>query len=134
MRELSELSELELKEAHDAAAQLLSEKFRQYLQGPMLPTLLAKFRDDVLDVLGMELPPRLPMRVGHQKLDALTDAELGTLEQRVATLLGNSDFMDDPALVGFLADLRQDLVAERGRARAARHGSLAGRVDMLPSY
>ncbi len=60
MRELSELSETELKEAHYAAETLLSEKFRRYIENPMLPTLLSKFRDDVRDVLGMELPPGCP--------------------------------------------------------------------------
>jgi hypothetical protein len=115
MRDLSQLSELELKEAHDAAEALLSEKFRSLLSSPMLATLLSKFRDDCLDALGMELPPRLPLRVKHQKLEVLTDAELAAMASRVETLLGRfADFIDDPALLAALGDVRADVITERG--------------------
>src|SRR5712691_12836562 len=100
MSELRELSELDLREAHDAAAALLSDKFRPYLENPMLPTLLSKFRDDALDALGMELPPRLPLRVKHQSLDTLTDAELEAIATRAGALLDKfTSLIDDPALL-----------------------------------
>jgi hypothetical protein len=53
-----------LREAHDAADTLISERFRSYLPARMLPMLLGKFRDDVAESLGMELPPlpRAPAR------------------------------------------------------------------------
>lgn len=115
MSELRDLSELELREAHDAAAALVSDKFRPYLENPMLPTLLSKFRDDALDALGMELPPRLPLRVRHQKLGELTDAELEAMAARAGTLLDRfTAVMDDPALIHALVGLREDLRRERG--------------------
>jgi hypothetical protein len=115
MSEQKELSELDIREAHDAAAALLSDKFRPYLKNPMLPTLLSKFRDDALDALGMELPPRLPLRVKHQSLDMLTDAELEAMATRVGTLLGKfTSLIDDPALLHALIELREDLCTERG--------------------
>lgn len=71
----------ELREAHDAADTLISERFRGYLTGRMLPMLLGKFRDDLAESLGMDLPP-LPRRSGPvraAKLDDLTSSELSTL-------------------------------------------------------
>src|SRR5262249_9162260 len=86
-----------------------------YLPGRMLAMLLSKFRDDMRDVLGMELPPRLPTRVRNQELEALTDAELGMLDGHVAVLLGKfAGYMDDPALPEALGNFRTDLTAERG--------------------
>jgi hypothetical protein len=115
MRDLSQLSELQLKEAHDAANGLLSEKFRSCFSSPVLATLLSKFRDDCLDALGMELPPRLPLRVRRQKLEALTDAELAALASRVETLLGGfAEYVDDPALLAALGNVRADVITERG--------------------
>ena len=63
MRAPTEVRPEELREAHDAADTLISERFRSYLPGRMLPMLLGKFRDDVAESLGMELPP-LPQRSG----------------------------------------------------------------------
>ena len=56
----------ELREARDAADTLISERFRSYLPGRMLPMLLGKFRDDVAESVGMELPPLpgAPVRSG----------------------------------------------------------------------
>jgi hypothetical protein len=115
MRAPAEISPDELREAHDAADTLVSEKFRGYLPGRMLPMLLSKFRDDARDALGMELPPRLPVRARHQKLEALTDPELEAITGHVAILLDKfASFMDDPALPEALGDFRADLTTERG--------------------
>jgi hypothetical protein len=81
MRAPAEMTPDELREAHRAADTLISEKLRSCLPGRMLPMLLGKFRDDVAEALGMELPP-LPRRSGPvrvAKLDELTSAELDTL-------------------------------------------------------
>ena len=59
----TEMTPDELREAHCAADTLVSEKFRGYLPGRMLPMLVGKFRDDMAEALGMELPP-LPQRAG----------------------------------------------------------------------
>lgn len=121
MRNLSELSELQLKEVHDAAERLLSEKFRSRFTNPMLATLLSKLRDDCLDALEMELPPRLPLRLKHQELGTLTDAELAEMEARAETLLGPfGDYIDDPALLTALGSVRANLAAERGDRIAVR--------------
>jgi hypothetical protein len=75
MRAPTEVTPDELREAHNAADTLISERFRSYLPGRMLPMLLGKFRDDVAESLGMELPP-LPQRSGPVKvvkLDGLRD-------------------------------------------------------------
>jgi hypothetical protein len=88
MRAPTEARPEELREAHDAADTLISERFRSYLPGRMLPMLLGKFRDDVAESLGMELPP-LPRRSGPVKvvkLDDLTSSELGTLSGAVLVL------------------------------------------------
>jgi hypothetical protein len=114
MSEPKELTELDLREAHDAAQALVSDKFRPYLKNPMLATLLSKFRDDALDALDMELPPRLPLRVKRQHLDMLTDAELEAMSARTITLLDRfTSLIDDPALLHALIELREDLRQER---------------------
>jgi hypothetical protein len=115
MSEPKELTELDLREAHDAAQALLSDEFRPYLNNPMLATLLSKFRDDALDALGMKLPPRLPLRVKCQRLDMLTDAELEAMSERISTLLDRfTSLIDDPALLHALVELREGLRVERG--------------------
>ena len=73
MRVPTQVTPDELQEAHRAADTLISERFRSYLPGRMLPMLAGKFRDDMVEALGMELPP-LPQRCGPVK--AVT---LGTL-------------------------------------------------------
>jgi hypothetical protein len=74
MRAPNEITPDELRRARNAADTLISGTFRSYLPGRMLPMLLGKFRDDVAESLGMELPP-LPRRSGPVrvvKLDNLT--------------------------------------------------------------
>ena len=63
MRSLTKMTDDELKEAHHAADVLISEKFRSYLPGRMLPMLLGRFRDDIAEAMGMEVPP-LPRSAG----------------------------------------------------------------------
>ena len=122
MRAPTEVRPEELREAHDAAETLISERFRSYLPGRMLPMLLGKFRDDVAESLGMELPP-LPRRSGPVKvvkLDDLTSSELGTLSDSVLVLARFTALMDDPLLPKLLREFRDALIIERAdRARIA---------------
>jgi hypothetical protein len=62
---LAEFTDSDLRAAHDAAEVLASERFRPYLPGPLLPMLVMRFRDDVAEVLGPELPPLPRRRLGQ---------------------------------------------------------------------
>ena len=122
MRIPTDTTDDDLREAHHAADTLIADKYRPYLPGRLLPVLLSRFRDDLAQQLGMELPP-LPQRsaVKAAKLDELTNSELNTLTSSVA-ILGTrfAAFMDDPALASALRDLRNVLVIEKAdRARIA---------------
>lgn len=125
MRAPTEVRQEELREAHDAADTLISQRFRSYLPGRMLPMLLGKFRDDAAESLGMELPP-LPQRSGPVKivkLDHLTSGELGTLCGAVLVLVTQfTTLMDDPLLPKLLREFRDALVIEQ-----AERGSHRGR-------
>lgn len=113
----------ELREAHDAADTLISERFRSYLTGRMLPMLLGKFRDDLAESLGMDLPPlpRRPGPVRAAKLDDLTSSELSTLSGSVLVLLTRfTTLMDDPLLPELLREFRDALVIQQAdRTRIA---------------
>jgi hypothetical protein len=135
MRAPTEARPDELREAHDAADTLISERFRSYLPGRMLPMLLGKFRDDVAESLGMELPP-LPRRSGPVKvvkLDDLTSTELGTLSGAVLILVTRfTTLMDDPLLPELLREFRDALfieqadrtrIADEARSRPGGHDS-----------
>jgi hypothetical protein len=115
MRELSNFSDSDLREAHQAADTLASESYRPYLPGRLLPLLLAKFRDDLAEALGMELPP-LPQRppVRPARLSELTSRELGIVLDAVGTLVARfTPSMDDPELPRLLGDLRDVLLVEQ---------------------
>jgi hypothetical protein len=119
----AEMTSDELREAHSAADTLTREKFRSYLPGRMLPMLVGKFRDDMAEALGMELPP-LPQRsrpARVAKLDDLTSAELDTLSDAVLVLMTRfTTLMDDPLLPELLREFRDALVIEKAdRARIA---------------
>ena len=123
MQSLTEMTPEELREAHRAANMLCSEKFRSYLPGRMLPMLLGRFRDDMAEALGMELPP-LPRRAGSVKivrLDDLTSTELETLSSAVLVLVTRfTVLMDDPLLPRLLRELVDALKVEKAdRARIA---------------
>ena len=123
MRAPTEVRPEELRQAHAAADTLISERFRSYLPGRMLPMLLGKFRDDVAESLSMQLPP-LPRRSGPVKavkLDDLTSSELGTLSGAVLVLVTRfTTLMDDPLLPELLREFRDALVIEQAdRARIA---------------
>jgi hypothetical protein len=123
MRAPTEVRPKELREAHDAADTLISERFRSYLPGRMLPMLLGKFRDDLAESMDMELPP-LPQRPGPvkvAKLDDLTSSELATLSGAVLVLVTRfTKLMDDPLLPELLREFRDALVIEQAdRARIA---------------
>lgn len=123
MRAPTEVRPDELREARDVAGTLISERFRSYLPGRMLPMLLGKFRDDVAESLGMELPP-LPQRSGPVKavkLDNLTSSELDTLSAAVLALATRfTALMDDPLLPKLLREFWDSLVIEKAdRARIA---------------
>jgi len=123
MRAPAEVGPDELQQAHDAADTIIGGMFRSYLPGRMLPMLLGKFRDDVAEALGIELPP-LPRRSGPVKalkLDSLTSGELEALSAAVLVLVTRSTaLMDDPLLPRMLDEFRDALTAETAdRARIA---------------
>lgn len=122
MRAPAETASDGLLEAHDAADTLASERFRSYLPGRLLSVLVARFRDDTAEALGMELPP-LPQRppVRPAKLSELTSSELGTFWGAVDALVERfTALMDDPELPRQLTALREELVTEEAdRARIA---------------
>jgi hypothetical protein len=120
MRIPAEMTPGQLQDAHDAADTLASEKSRPYLPGRLLPLLVARFRDDVAEALGMALPPlpqRPPGRVA--KPSEMTNGELDTLCGAVLTLVVRfTACMDDPALPRLLRDFRDALIIEKAdRAR-----------------
>jgi hypothetical protein len=121
MRAPTEVRPEELREAHDAASALVSDRFRSYLPGPMLPMLLGRFRDDVAEALGMELPPA-PRRAGPvraAKLDDLTSSELDAVVGAVVTLVARfTSLMDDPVLPGLLRAFRDVLAIEEAERAA----------------
>jgi hypothetical protein len=112
-----------LSEAHSAAGTLVSDRYRSYLPGRLLPVLIEKFRDDVAEALGMKLPP-LPQRppVRPVKLADLTTSELHEVSGAVGTLVSRFlPCMDDPELPRMLRDFRDALVIERAeRAHIAQ--------------
>jgi hypothetical protein len=123
MRTLSELTKNQLTEAHDTADKLISETFRSYLPGRMLPLLLSRYRDDLAEALGMVLP-LLPQRSGSVrvvKLDDLTTGELNEVSAVALILVTRyADTMDDPLLLKLLRDFRDALAIEKAdRARIA---------------
>lgn len=91
----------DLREARDNAEILISEKYRKYLflSGRLLPVLAGRFRDDMTEALGMELPaiPRRDGRVRPASLSDLTSAEFEELRGAVADLVARSTkLMEDP--------------------------------------
>jgi hypothetical protein len=132
MRIPAKFTDSDIKEAHEAADVVASEEFRPYLPGRLLPVLVARFRDDVAEALGLGLSPlprRPPVRVA--KLDELTSREFATLWAAVDTLIERfTPCMDDPELPRLLVSLREDLVAERvERKRIAEEITMKGRVS-----
>ncbi|MCW2935659.1 MAG: hypothetical protein JWM19_6621 [Actinomycetia bacterium] len=120
----TEMTPDELREAHHAAETLTCEKFRpyRYLSGRLLPVLVARFRDDLAEALGMELRPpprRTPVRAA--KVDDLTSGELEALSSAVLALVTRfAILMDDPALPGLLREFRDKLMIEKAdRTRIA---------------
>jgi hypothetical protein len=111
-----------LREAHDAAGTLVSDRYRSYLPGRLLPLLVERFRDEMAEALSMRLPP-LPQRppVRPVKLADLTSSELHELSGAVLTLVTRfSACMDDPELPRLLRDFRDALVIEKAdRAKIA---------------
>jgi hypothetical protein len=108
----------DLRDAHAAADVLVSEQYRKYLflSGRLLPVLVGRFRDDMAESLGMELPeiPRRNGNVRPAKMDDLTSSEFGTLWGAVDALIERfTSLMDDPELPGLLRALREELVPER---------------------
>jgi hypothetical protein len=118
MRSLTGMTPDELQEAYRAADTLL--RFRVYLPpGGLLVMLAGKFRDDVRDVLEMEPQPPAYRGRDRRSLDELTSAELDTVAGATSILLDRfARYMDDPALVPLLRELRDSLDVQKSeRAR-----------------
>lgn len=132
MRIPAELTDSDLRQAHEAASVVASDKFRPYLPGRLLPVLVARFRDDAAEALEMALPPlprRPPARVA--KVGELTSSEFGILRNAVDALAGRfAPCMDDPELHRLLAGFREELAAERAeRARVAEELAVRARAS-----
>jgi hypothetical protein len=116
VRTFSELTKDQLIEAHDSAAMLISEKYRGYLPGRLLPLLLGRYSDDLAEALGMPLPEH-PHRAGPVrpvKLGDLTTGELDEVSGAALVLVTRcADTMDDPALPELLRNFRAALVIEK---------------------
>lgn len=115
MRVPSKTTESDLRDAHQAAHTLASEQYLPYLPGRLLPVLVARFRDEAAEAMGMELPP-LPQRppVRPATLSELTSSEFGILLGAVGTLVTRfAPFMDDPELPRLLRDFRDALMVEK---------------------
>jgi hypothetical protein len=106
------------QQAHDYAATLVSGKYRQYLfvSGRMLPVLLARFRDDMAEALGVA-PPDIPRRDGQvrpARLGELTSSEFDVFSEAVTGLAdGATILMDDQELPRLLRELQGRLRAEQ---------------------
>jgi hypothetical protein len=114
MRIPATFTDSDLTAAHEAASVLASDKFRPYLPGRLLPLLVARFRDDVAEALGMKLP-LLPKRPPARPatLGELTSSEFTTLSGAVDTLVERfMACMDDPELPRLLRELRDALITE----------------------
>jgi hypothetical protein len=108
----------DLRDAHDAADVLVSEPYRKYLftSGRLLPVLVGRFRDDLAEALGMELPeiPRRNGQVRPARLDHLTSSEFSVIWGAVDALIERfTSLMDDPELPRLLRALREELVTEK---------------------
>ena len=132
MRIPAKFTDSDLRDAHEAADVVASETFRPYLPGRLLPVLVARFRDDAAEALGLELPP-LPRRppVRAARLDELTSGEFAALRGAVDALVERfTACMDDPELPRLLVSLREDLVAERAdRKRIAEETAVKARAS-----
>ena len=115
MRIPAKFTDSDLMDAAKAADVVASEKYRPYLPGRLLPVLVARFRDDVAEALGLEVPPS-PRRpaVRAVKLDELTSNEFGTLRGAVDALVERfTPMMDDPEAPRQLASFREELAREK---------------------
>jgi hypothetical protein len=119
MRIPASFTDSDLRDAHQAAGVLASEKFRPYLPGRLLALLVAKFRDDAAEALGMKLPP-LPKRPPTlpSTLGELTSSEFTALSGAVGTLVERfTACMDDPELPRLLRKLRDALLIEEAERK-----------------
>jgi hypothetical protein len=123
MRSLTELPKDKLKVAHDATEALMEHK--AYLPpGGLLFMLVGRYRDDIREILGMQVED-LPQRGKERRsLDELTTVELDTLSGAVTILLEArfTSAMGDPALPKLLREFDGDLntqKTERAQLRAS---------------
>jgi hypothetical protein len=128
VRTFSELTKDQLTQAHDSADMLISEKYRSYLPGRLLPLLLGRYRDDAADALGLPLP-ELPHRAGQARVVTIGELTTGELEEVSAAVQAlatrYADTMDDPALPDLLRDFRDALAIEKAeRADIAANMSI----------
>src|SRR5258707_251663 len=92
VRTFSELTKDQLTEAHDSANKMISEKYRSYLPGRLLPLLLRRYRDNLAEALGMPLP-ELPHRAGQVRAVALDEASPSTYK-RAKQFLGTHGVLE----------------------------------------
>jgi hypothetical protein len=124
MRSLTQLPEDELKVALNAAEALM--RFKAYLPGGLLFMLVGRFRDDIREILGMEVE-ELPHRGKERRsLDELTSVELDTVSGAVTILLEVrfTSVIDDPALPKLLREFDGSL-DEQETERAQIQASMA---------
>ena len=80
MPSLTELSIDDLRHGEDAVETLI--EFRDYLPpGDALLALALTFRDDIRELLGMPVLPRVSRSPGRKPIDGLEDADLGRLNR-----------------------------------------------------
>jgi hypothetical protein len=132
MRIPAELTDSDLRHAHEAAGVVASDKYRPCLPGRLLPMLVPRFRDDAAQALQVDLPS-LPERppAGAAKAGELTSSEFAILWDAVDALAGRfAPCMDGPELPRLLAGFRRELLAERAeRARIAAEFAVRARAS-----
>ena len=127
MRKPKDMNEQELEQVL-AAAVLLLEQFRIYMDEPMLSALLRGLYYAALTQLKRPLPSGLPRRLPLHPVSEMTSSELDTAYRTTDELLGFANDATDP-LERYLDKFREDLGAEKDdRLRIKYEGIEAARV------
>lgn len=120
-RRLEELTPEQLAQIRESAETLLSERYRAYVPGGLLPMMIGRFRDDAAEALGIPLadPPQGSGHIRQVSLDELTSSELQRLTHVVLLLLTYADTMTDPGLPELLREFRGELVKQASEREEA---------------